>query len=243
MKTIRKFIRPISGMMASIILFMSCEQYDQDLNLQEQVFEYNTFSKYQSSTDIQIILQSIKDKLKSNSEAYHTNKQILESVNREQGTNIDLPEEFLHISLEMEAWEIYDQSLKKDWLTQREVSLYEEFSANIEDKGLASAIKDYENKVLSLNLPNEEFAKHNAFLNIIKAVDYEYPSVFVIDSQGRSPWRCALALVAMTAAIASVTSCVTVAACVVASALIINAGYAVADHCGGPTDSDSFVDA
>lgn len=241
MKKIRKFIRPISGIMASLILFMSCEQYDQDLSLQTQVFDYSAFGKYQS-TDIQNILQSITEKLKSNSDTYHTNSKILESVNREQGTNMDLPEGFLNLSLEMEAWEIYDQSLKKGWLTQNEVSLYEEFSTDIQGKGLDSAIRDYENKILSLNLPSEEFAKHNAFLNIIKTVDYENPDVFKVDSQGRSPWRCALALVAMTAAIASVASCITVAACVVAAALIINAGYAVADHCGTLVQSDTIAD-
>ena len=84
---------------------------------------------------------------------------MLESVNRQYGTNLELPDEFLHLSIEMQAWEIYDQSKKKGWLTQNEVSLFEEFSTNIESKGLDFAIRDYENQILSLNLPSEELCK------------------------------------------------------------------------------------
>ena len=70
MKTIRKFMKPMSGIMAMLILLMSCEQYDQDLNLLKQAFNYDSFNQYQNDSEVQSIFQSLTKHLKSNSDTY-----------------------------------------------------------------------------------------------------------------------------------------------------------------------------
>lgn len=232
MKKIRKFLKPTSMIMACLILFVSCEQYDQDLNLKQQAFDYNVFQEFKNSNHLKSVLKTLESTLKNTNSTEEMNREILSTVNDEMGTSLTIPDKALTISAEMDADDIYDISLSEGWLSEQDIVLIEEFSEDIQVNGLDIALENYENQILPLNLPDNQFDKHNAFVNIIKSLDHENPELLDFRSQHRSWWRCGLAVVALAAAIASVGSCVTVVACGVAGALIINAGYAVADQCG-----------
>jgi hypothetical protein len=162
-----------------------------------------------------------------------TNKLILSEVNDELGTEVYLPDSVLALSVEMNANDIYNLALTNNWLKVKDVKLAKEFSKDIETKGLDSAIQNYQNKVLTLNLSNDEFAKSNIFINTVKALNYENPGLFSINTntQAKGWYRCALASVALAATTVGLTSCLTIVACGLAVLLQVNAAYAFADHC------------
>ncbi|CAM1367595.1 hypothetical protein [Tenacibaculum xiamenense] len=124
-------------------------------------------------------------------------------------------------------------SLEKGFMSKSQIDLTNTFTNDLKEVGIDKAINNYENKVLKMKLSNDEFSKHNAFINGIKSVNYQNPDLFKgnFELQSRSAWRCALAVVAMTAAIASVGSCISIVACGVAYLLVVNAGYGIADNC------------
>ena len=233
MKKIRKFLKPVSLFMSSLILFVSCEQFETIENNKVQSFDYGVFNSYKSNPNIESILKRTAEIPNGKSSTIEVNRRIVDLVNEEMGTNIVLPDEVLAMSLEMDADEIYDTSLANGWLNESDILVFEEFSNDLQSSNLKTATLNYESKILSLNLIEEEFEKHNLFINIIKTLDYENPTLFNIglDNQERSLWRCVLAVVALGASLTSIVGCITIIACAVAGELVVNAGYAVADQC------------
>lgn len=220
-----------SILMASLILFVSCQQYE--TNIEKQSFDNKAFETFKNNPYLENVLNSVKNtKSKSNS-VLGKNKQLLNVINTELETNLSIPDEVLSLSTNMDAEEIYSISLENGLLSQKDVELSKELVGLIEANGIEVAINKYENKILSLNLTDEDFAKHNLIINTIKSLNYENPAMFNnTEYQAKfSWWRCSLAAVAMTAAIANMSSCATIIACGVATLLLVNAGYAIGDHC------------
>lgn len=222
--------------LASLMLFASCSQYDTESNEVKQSFDYEAFNTHKSSNHFDNIINKMNSSSKKSSKLsiLETNKLILSEVNDELGTSVDLPDSALSMSVDMDANDIYNIALSNGWLNVKDIELAKKFSEDIETKGFDSAIENYQNKVLALNLSNDKFAKSNLFINTIKTLNYENPGLFSINTntQAKSNWyRCALASVALTATTAGLVSCVTIAACALAVLLQVNAVYAFNDHC------------
>ncbi len=229
-----KFLRKpyLAMFLASLMLFASCSQYDTELNEVKQSFDYETFNTHKSSNHLDNIMNSLSKK-SSKASVLETNKLILSEVNDELGTDVDLPDSALSMSVDMDANDIYDIALTNGWLEVKDIELAKEFSEDVETKGFDSAVENYQNKVLILNLSNDKFAKSNLFINTVKTLNYENPGLFSTNTntQAKGWYRCALASVALAATTAGLLSCVTVVACGLAVLLQVNAVYAFNDHC------------
>jgi hypothetical protein len=217
--------------MASLILFVSCQQYD--TNIEKQSFDNKAFETFKNNPYLENVLNSVKKHKSKSNTVLGRNTQILNAINSELGTNLTIPNEVLSLSTDIDAEEIYSISLENGLLNHRDVELSKELVGLIEANGVEMAINKYENKISSLNLSNEDFAKHNLIVNTIKSLNYENPAMFTNTEYLAkfSWWRCSLAALALTAAIANMSTCATIVACGVATLLLVNAGYAVGDHC------------
>jgi hypothetical protein len=222
--------------MAIVVLFVSCEQYHQTVDQVENRFDYSTFEKFKNSSSLENIINIINQKnLVKTSSTLEINRDILKVVNTEMGTDIVLPDEFLTLSTTLEADSIYSIGLKNDWINDDDLIKTRVFADEIQTYGFTKAIKNYENKVLTLNLTQEEFSKEVFFLNFIKSLEHERPDLFKAELlyKGQNPWRCALSLIAFVATFSGLASCVFVLPCLLAYTLFVAASLAVGDHCFG----------
>lgn len=227
----------LSIFMASLILFVSCSEGA--VAEIKQSFNYKSFDLYKSTNHYKNIIKSLSKSNLSKSTILEQKKLIVKEVNNELNTELHIPEIALDLSINMNPEEIYTVGLSNNWINQQDVGLVEKFGNDLQTFGFEIAIRNYEDTVINLNLSDTEFARKNAFLNIIKTINYENPLMFQESSssleksnlQMRSWWRCALAITALVAATASLSACPSVGGCVLALALIYNASLAVAEQC------------
>ncbi len=236
MTILKNLRKPYFAMFLSfLMLFISCKQYDSELNEIEQSFDYKVFNTYKNTNHLDAIINKINtsNKDRSNLSVLETNKLILSTVNDELDTGLYLPESLLSMSVDMEANDIYEIALTNNWLDIKDVELTKNFANDAETIGFDLAVENYQNKVLALNLSSKEFAKKNIFINAVKALDYENPKLFTVNNntQARGWYRCALATIALAATTAALASCITIVACGLAVLLQVNAVYGFADQC------------
>lgn len=234
MNIIKTLRRPyLSLFMAFVILFVSCEQYETTSSIEKQSFDRKVFETYKSQPYLTKVLKSFNKYSKKNSSTLETNKELLNIINEELETSIQVPEEILALSVNVEAETIYSQSLENNWLTEQDVQLSKKLAELIEKNDIETALMKYENLILNSNLSNEKFEQQNLIVNTVRSLNYENPEMFAYpEYQGKfSWWRCSLAALALTVAIGNMSTCATIVACGVATLLLVNAGYAVADHC------------
>jgi hypothetical protein len=236
MTILKNLRKPYFAMFLSfLMLFISCKQYDSELNEIEQSFDYKAFNTYKNTNHLDAIINKINtsNKDRSNLSVLETNKLILSTVNDELDTGLYLPESLLSMSVDMEANDIYEIALTNNWLDIKDVELTKNFANDAETIGFDLAVENYQNKVLALNLSSKEFAKKNIFINAVKALDYENPKLFTVNNntQARGWYRCALATIALAATTAALASCITIVACSLAVLLQVNAVYGFADQC------------
>ena len=236
MTILKNLRKPYFAMFLSfLMLFISCKQYDSELNEIEQSFDYKAFNTYKNTNHLDAIINKINtsNKDRSNLSVLETNKLILSTVNDELDTGLYLPESLLSMSVDMEANDIYEIALTNNWLDIKAVELTKNFANDAETIGFDLAVENYQNKVLALNLSSKEFAKKNIFINAVKALDYENPKLFTVNNntQARGWCRCALATIALAATTAALVSCITIVACSLAVLLQVNAVYGFADQC------------
>lgn len=231
----KRFKNPYLSILLSLLgLFVSCDQNDSELKDIVQNFDYENFETYKNSNHFDSITAKISASNKKGATSIlETNKLILSSVNDELDSNVFLPDSSLSLSVDMEADDIYTVANTNGWLDNSNIELARNFSKDSETVGFDMAVINYQNKVLSLNLSNEEFVKNNLFINIVKSLNYENPGLFKLKTniQSRGGFRCALATVALAATTAGLLSCVTVVACSLALLLQVNAVYSFNDHC------------
>lgn len=218
MKIIKFLRKPyLSVVMASIFLFMSCNQYDTLDTIAVNKFDYSAFEKLKSKSDvINKIVQSVKQKISINKSesVLEVNTLLLNEINVEFGTELILPDEVLEISTkDMDSKEIIKIALENNWMNQEDVELIESFGEDIQTKGFDIAVENYENIVEALTLTSEEFSEKNSFLNGIKIMEYDNPELF--DGSTNRGWlRCLLATIVLAAAIGGATGgCATILAC------------------------------
>lgn len=215
-----------SVILAGIILFISCNPIESISNENEQSFNYDIFNEY---LIINKTFSSKSLKKKNKSTQFES---LVDNINNALGTNYNLTKEAINL-IYLESDQILNISMKKGWMTKQDVKLTKAFMHDIQHIGYEFAIYNYEKKVIDLGLTTQEFSKHNLFANAVKSLDYENPNLFIFEpySEVESPWRCALSILALTAAIGSLGSCITIFACGIAYLLVVNGGYAIADNC------------
>ncbi|WP_188458539.1 hypothetical protein [Psychroflexus planctonicus] len=229
----KKFRKPyFAALMSTLILFVSCEDYLDDSTNETFKFNNEVYIASYNSDLLNKVTINMNVNNKNIDDTYERNKAILSSINIELGTNIELPDEYLKLSLEIGADSIYSVALSNNWLKQSTVDLTEDFSSNIFNYGFNDALNIYKDKVLELNLTSEEFEKHNLFVNIVTSLNDKSPFVAADpNSSFGSGYRCALATLALAITTANMLSCATIIACGVAMLLQVNAMYAFNDHC------------
>jgi len=227
----------LSLLMAFAVLFVSCEQYDQPIQKVQNKFDYTVFNIFKSSSSFENILEQIdKTDLKNKSQSVlQKNRKILAIVNSEIGANLELPDLALELS-DKNPEEMLSIALDNNWMSNRDLELTKEFNSDLKILGFNNAVKIYEEKVLNMNLTEEEFISKNNFINTVKSMNYYQPNVFKSNLVNKSLkasswWRCAIAITCLTAAVATIAGCATGAGCLIATVCLVGASLAVADNC------------
>lgn len=224
----------------NLILFPSCVQEKGDDFFEKHEFNYSEFEFFKSNL-------SFVDNLRMPSELNPSekvvfSKNLLNEINNNFGTDVKFPD-FAFELINKDREQILETSLKQGWIDLEEVELNNMFLEDLQALGFDLAIKNYENKVLNLDLTKEEFLKKNMFINLMKSLEFDNPELFppisdeFLNLNSRiscdSGWRCAGSIVALTAATASLASCATVLACGGAVMLHIIAIDSAAISCKG----------
>lgn len=113
MKNLRK---PYLAMIiATLVFYTSCNQYESPINENKQAFDYEAYSQFKSSNHFENILNKLVGIKKQKSEltTLETNKAILNLVNTELGTTLNLPDELLSLSVETDEEQIYSTALSE----------------------------------------------------------------------------------------------------------------------------------
>lgn len=236
MNILKTFRKPyLSILLSSLILFVSCGQENLQIENTKNSFDYSTFNEFKNSSSFENIKQTIENnnfKKKSFNSTLEANKMVLNIVNSEIGTNIELPDSALQLT-DYTPEQMLNTSLENNWMNEEDIALTKSLINDVETLGFEKAIKNYENNTLNMRLSSEEFAKKNLFINMIKSMNHENPDLFKLDNsvQARGWLRCAASSIALAAAIAASSSCVTIVACGVAIACLYAASTSVADNC------------
>jgi hypothetical protein len=220
-----KFLRKpyLAIFLSALFLFTACTQYDSEVP-ESQSFDYSAFLNFKNGSKN----FSMPSKFKSSADK---NKAIFDASSKTLGVNVQLPEAVYQLS-NYDSEDIYAESLKQGWLSKEDIKLYKTFTSDVESLGLDSAIENFEEVVLKMSLSDVEFNKKNTFLNIIKTVDSNNPSIFQNTFSKYTTWyQCAAASIALTSAVAGTVSCLTVAACGLAFVLVYAASNSFAHNC------------
>ncbi|EAR11884.1 hypothetical protein PI23P_11142 [Polaribacter irgensii 23-P] len=160
-------------------LFFSCSQYE--LN-NKRVFDYAMYQAYKDNpVDMQKV-EILKSKLKKGFSKSEINEQILNLVNDQYHTNLKIPKKVLYIS-DINIDEMKSFSLSESLISKEEIKLIDELSLNIGYKGLDSALKILEDKVIASNLDIASFKKYNNLAISLKVVNIENPQLFNNNNQ------------------------------------------------------------
>lgn len=240
MKIIEFLRKPyLSMVMATVILFVSCEQYDAPEVGSINKFEYSVFNEFKSnSVYLELINEMKQENLNNKSNlisVLQSNQNILYKVNSRLGTDIELPDSVLGIE-NASAEKVFEMSLSNRWITENNLRLIKEFNNDMKLIGFDKAIVNYEEKTLLLNLNKDEFVFNNNFVNMIKGLNYVNPDVFKSEMLSKSLkkstwWNCAASIVALTAATLSLGSCLTIVVCGIALICVYAASRSAGANC------------
>lgn len=183
------------------MLFFSCTQYE----MSNRVFDDNIYNEFKNGNiDLFVNDNNTSERSIQNSQ------NLIIKINDHYGTDIKIPDEMFQAFLDEDEAAL----IKNGWLTQTDINLSAELIENINLTGFDSAIETYKNQILSLNLTDEEFAKKNTVVNLLKITNEENPNLLKTDSfQRRGGWSCAWAVVVFLCSFASAMACVTIILC------------------------------
>ena len=224
----KNFRKPyLSMVIATVFLFVSCEQYDIIERVQINNFDYSFFKNNKDNPVFEEIFKELSlnlEKCNKSKSQIEKNRKILETINSKLDSKLNLPNSFLELT-ELKPEEIFDKSLKNNWMTIKDVDLTKSFLIDFKSKGIDLAISNYERKVLKMNLNEVEFNKKNAFINTIMFMKYMQPQTFykgfsinkelltktTVDEEGLL--ACILASIVLVASVIGLAGCATVIAC------------------------------
>lgn len=154
------------------MLFISCEQH-KSTDLQEQKFDYFLFNEFKS-LNIDLDLSNILSKRSASEDQFSA---LIDLVNSNLNTDLELPDNAINM-INLDAETIFEQSLNNGWTTQQEVDLANNLIIEIIDLDFDTAISNYEQNILNQNLSEEDFAKQNKLVNILKSQNYYNPELY-----------------------------------------------------------------
>ena len=219
MNTFKILRKPyLSILMASLILFVSCEQYE--LHLTEKVIDYSLFEEFKK-TKIDLSFLS-KEKILT----YESSLALEQEINAKFGVSLNFPEEW-HQSVGLPTEKFLEKSKKYGWIDTQDEEFILEFSDEIQNKGSSVAISNYERNILNMNLTEEELEKKTFFLNVVKS--FEYLGVF--DNSLKS-FNCILAIISITISYINLIFCLSFFTCLLASISYLISAYNLVYNCG-----------
>lgn len=217
MNIIKSLRKPqLAIILASLIIFVSCSQYD---SIEEQPPQSKHTFNYEIYNDIISKDRKRFDVVKkTNLTDTENSKLILKAINDEFNTDVIIPDDFFELQNHTTE-EIFNISLAKGWITNDEITIIKKFAKDIESSDFNNAINNMENNILALRLSKKEFTKYNLLVNAIKAIEYDFAArvdsggpILVTPSAGC--WLEALAVAGAGAAFAA--ACITPAVVVAA---------------------------
>jgi len=131
MKIIEFLRKPyLSMVMAMLVLFVSCEQYDTIEEEKVNKFDYSLYQKYKKSLifdEIKMAINDAKNQLEKTSKTIvERNREVLNIVNSRMKYKLDLPDAALKLT-ELSSDEILYKSLENKWMTLEDVTLIKSF--------------------------------------------------------------------------------------------------------------------
>jgi hypothetical protein len=165
---------------------------------------------------------------------------ITEYMNFNLHVDVNYPNDVLEL-LNYDRDSILSISKNRGWLSEQQLNQNNIFLTDIRYHGFNKALENYQKEMFQYEIQSETYRKMNTFANLMLAMNYQHTSWFnsikINSNQSLSKkevlnWRCLGALVALSAATASLLSCVTIAACAGAILLHIIAIDAVSTACG-----------
>ncbi len=196
----------LSILMASLILFVSCEQYE--LNLSEKAIDYSLFEEFKNTKlDLSFLP-------KGNVSNYESSVALEQEINKLFNISLNLPEEW-HQSIGLPAEAFLQKGKQYGWIDAKEEQFILEFYNEIEANGSSAAISTYETKILNMNLSQEEFDKKTFLLNATKS--FEYLGVFDNNLKSNS---CLNAIIMMAVLMEIYSFCLT-GPCVISDYLLV----------------------
>ncbi|WP_151894121.1 hypothetical protein [Patiriisocius marinistellae] len=221
--------------LSALILFVSCEKailetnesmpvQTAELNRSTNAFNYEVYNELIRSSDLSEISTTLINNEVGEMRTVEKSKTILDITNAHFGSDIELPEEFHEIT-DSDAEYILDVSLANGWVNQVDIDLIRQFETDINNSDFDTALRNYENTVLSLRLDSKEFAKKNNLANSLRAMNHYNPEGFnKVDS-------CFTAVLSLTLATVSLLTCIAVWPCFFAGAAYTLAYINYIDQC------------
>ncbi len=208
-----------------LVLIVSCTQYD--INNVSRSFDYSIYDDYKNDSS-KIKLNNNFGDLLYRTSIGDQNYAILQDINKEYETNIVLPDDFLDLHLDMSSQEIQTKSLQLSYVTQQDLTLVNAFYENIENDGFNSAIEDFEDDVIALNLSNQEFERYNIFANSLKILNDQLN----FDEYVSRGWvACLASIVSLSIAAFNLWTCLTPKRCILSFVAYVIAALNVAINC------------
>lgn len=208
----------ISISMAVVFLFVSCKK--DDLSIIENTFNYAVYEQYKKSPVFDKIIEKINSK-KYQSKSLSSreiNRELLEIVNNELGSDLYLSNEVLELA-NHSGDEILNKANEKGWITDSDVVLVNNFSIDYNEENLETAITNFEQSVINMNLSKFEFEEKNSMANVLKlSFDDESKNLAKTSFLAKGGWDCFFAVVALILTIISLVACATIFLCGVAIA-------------------------
>ncbi len=232
MKLLKFFRKPyFSIFMAFTFLLFSCSRYDNDLNTENQKFDYTIYKSFNNTNFNKYFAGNLN--LKASTTQTLTNS--INLINNDFQTNLQINplDNQLILNKENNSSDIKSFEIIQNSLTSEQRTLINNFENNIINNDFQYAINSLENEILSMNVSNEEFQKYNSFVNVLLLVDDFEDGYFdqQYTTNGLSP--CAKAIIANALATIGLAACGTGIFCAVAIAAKILALDAVLENCAG----------
>lgn len=188
-KTLRKPY--LSIFLASLVLFVSCSQYDNE-NIQK--FDDASLNIAKSQLD------NFTLTAKKSSDA-DMNHQIMNYFENQNNVNLEFSNTLYELNEKTTDKKI-EIALQSGILNQEDLTLIQNLENNLKNDNFSSVISNFEENVLSLNLSNEKFEVYNTFVNALKLTNTIDSSLFRSNDYAAKSFDfdCVLATVAFAAA-------------------------------------------
>ena len=202
MLPLQLFRKPyLAVFLASLLLFVSCNQYDFDST--NRSFDYSA-AIFAKENNISYNVKKYTDLNLSRTSISEVLNQILYDANSIYETSIEIPDEALLLAFEDS---IQEKGLELGYILNEDISLSNSLEANISNIDFQTALSVFEDEVHSMDLSKEEFKVYNDLANILQIAQDN--NVSILDSQinNRSVYKCLLALVSLGIAYARLGMC------------------------------------